>query len=57
MNYLVQFVLVLVLNACNIENPPDMIKWDPDASNNPYNPLLAMWAMVTRTTGLSCEPD
>jgi len=27
-----------------------MVKWDANASINPYNPFLAMWAMVTRTT-------
>jgi hypothetical protein len=28
-----------------------MVKWDANASINPYNPFLAMWTMVTRTTG------
>ncbi len=27
-----------------------MVKWDAEASINPYNPFLAMWSMVTRTT-------
>src|SRR4029079_8568881 len=27
-----------------------MVKLDPDASINPYNPFLAMWSMVTRKT-------
>jgi predicted amidohydrolase YtcJ len=27
-----------------------MVKWDANASVNPYNPFLAMWTMVTRTT-------
>ena len=27
-----------------------MVKWDADASINPYNPFLAMWTMVSRTT-------
>jgi hypothetical protein len=27
-----------------------MVKWDADASINPYNPFLAMWVMVTRKT-------
>ena len=27
-----------------------MVKWDADASINPYNPFLAIWSMVTRTT-------
>ena len=27
-----------------------MVKWDANASINPYNPFLAMWSMVTRTT-------
>jgi predicted amidohydrolase YtcJ len=27
-----------------------MIKWDPDTSVNPYNPFLAIWTMITRTT-------
>lgn len=27
-----------------------MVKWDADASINPYNPFLAMWTMVKRTT-------
>jgi len=27
-----------------------MVKWDADASINPYNPFLAMWSAVTRTT-------
>jgi len=27
-----------------------MVKWDADASVNPYNPFLAMWTVVTRTT-------
>jgi predicted amidohydrolase YtcJ len=27
-----------------------MVKWDADASINPYNPFLAMWTMITRTT-------
>ena len=27
-----------------------MVKWDADASINPYNPFLAMWTVVTRTT-------
>ena len=28
-----------------------MVKLDANASINPYNPFLAMWTMVTRTTG------
>jgi len=27
-----------------------MVKWDANASINPYNPFLAMWSMITRTT-------
>ncbi len=27
-----------------------MVKWDANTSINPYNPFLAMWTMVTRTT-------
>jgi predicted amidohydrolase YtcJ len=27
-----------------------MVKWDADASINPYNPFLAIWSIVTRTT-------
>jgi predicted amidohydrolase YtcJ len=27
-----------------------MVKWDADASINPYNPFLAMWSVVTRKT-------
>ncbi len=27
-----------------------MVKWDANTSINPYNPFLAMWAMVTRKT-------
>jgi predicted amidohydrolase YtcJ len=27
-----------------------MVKWDANASVNPYNPFLAMWTMITRTT-------
>lgn len=27
-----------------------MVKWDANTSINPYNPFLAMWAMITRTT-------
>jgi predicted amidohydrolase YtcJ len=27
-----------------------MVKWDANASINPYNPFLAMWTMVTHTT-------
>ncbi len=27
-----------------------MVKWDADASINPYNPFLAMWSMITRDT-------
>jgi predicted amidohydrolase YtcJ len=27
-----------------------MVKWDANSSINPYNPFLAMWTMVTRTT-------
>jgi predicted amidohydrolase YtcJ len=27
-----------------------MVKWDADASVNPYNPFLAIWSAVTRTT-------
>ena len=27
-----------------------MVGWDADASVNPYNPFLAMWTMVSRTT-------
>jgi len=27
-----------------------MVKWDADASINPYNPFLAMWTVVTRST-------
>jgi predicted amidohydrolase YtcJ len=27
-----------------------MVKSDPDQSINPYNPFLAMWSMITRTT-------
>jgi len=27
-----------------------MVKWNADASVNPYNPFLAIWSVVTRTT-------
>jgi predicted amidohydrolase YtcJ len=27
-----------------------MVKWDANASINPYNPFLAMWSTITRTT-------
>jgi hypothetical protein len=27
-----------------------MVKWDSNTSVNPYNPFLAMWTMITRTT-------
>ena len=27
-----------------------MVKWDANSSINPYNPFLAMWTMITRTT-------
>ena len=27
-----------------------MVKWDANDGINPYNPFLAMWTMVTRTT-------
>ena len=27
-----------------------MVKWDANASINPYNPFLAMWSAITRTT-------
>jgi predicted amidohydrolase YtcJ len=27
-----------------------MVKWDANTSVNPYNPFLAMWAMITRIT-------
>lgn len=27
-----------------------MVKWDANTSINPYNPFLAMWSMITRTT-------
>jgi predicted amidohydrolase YtcJ len=27
-----------------------MVKWDADASINPYNPFLAIWTMVSRET-------
>lgn len=27
-----------------------MVKWDANTSVNPYNPFLAMWTMVSRTT-------
>jgi predicted amidohydrolase YtcJ len=27
-----------------------MVKWDANTSINPYNPFLAMWTMITRTT-------
>ena len=27
-----------------------MVKLDPDASINPYNPFLAMWSVITRKT-------
>ena len=27
-----------------------MVKWDANTSINPYNPFLAMWTVVTRTT-------
>ena len=27
-----------------------MVKWDADASINPYNPFLAMWSIITRKT-------
>ena len=27
-----------------------MVKWDADESINPYNPFLAIWTVVTRTT-------
>ena len=36
-----------------------MVKWDANTSINPYNPFLAMWTMVTRTTerGTVIVPD
>jgi len=36
-----------------------MVKLDPNTSINPYNPFLAMWTMVTRTTerGTVIVPD
>jgi len=36
-----------------------MVKWDADASINPYNPFLAIYSMVTRTTerGTVIEPS
>ena len=27
-----------------------MVKWDANTSINPYNPFLAMWTIITRTT-------
>jgi predicted amidohydrolase YtcJ len=27
-----------------------MVKWDANSSINPYNPFLAMWTIITRTT-------
>lgn len=27
-----------------------MVKWDANASINPYNPFLGMWAMISRKT-------
>jgi predicted amidohydrolase YtcJ len=27
-----------------------MVKWDANSSINPFNPFLAMWTVVTRTT-------
>lgn len=27
-----------------------MVKWDANTSINPYNPFLAMWAMISRKT-------
>jgi hypothetical protein len=27
-----------------------MVKWDANTAINPYNPFLAMWTMITRTT-------
>ena len=41
-----------LLNAGVVVNggSDHMVKWDADASINPYNPFLAMWTMVTRTT-------
>lgn len=27
-----------------------MVKWDANTSINPYNPFLAMWSVITRTT-------
>ena len=36
-----------------------MVKWDSNTSVNPYNPFLAMWTMITRTTekGTVIMPD
>ncbi len=36
-----------------------MVKWDSYTSVNPYNPFLAMWTMITRTTekGTVIMPD
>lgn len=36
-----------------------MVKWDANTSVNPYNPFLAMWTMITRTTekGTVIMPD
>ena len=36
-----------------------MVKWDADASINPYNPFLAMWSIITRKTerGSIIMPD
>ena len=36
-----------------------MVKWDANTSVNPYNPFLAMWTMITRTTekGTVILPD
>jgi predicted amidohydrolase YtcJ len=36
-----------------------MVKWDADASINPYNPFLAIWTMVSRETerGSVINPD
>jgi hypothetical protein len=36
-----------------------MVKWDANTSVNPYNPFLAMWTMISRTTerGTVIMPD
>jgi predicted amidohydrolase YtcJ len=41
---------LLAAGVCVNGGSDHMVKWDANTSINPYNPFLAMWTMITRTT-------